>query len=77
MAQMPAEPSPHWLRQGLDLIPRRAGEADEAISHGFPTLWQAPRGWTWARHRPDRDRLEYASWLRLARLRAAGASLRL
>jgi hypothetical protein len=32
------------LRQGLDLLPGRAREADEAITHVFPTPRRAPRG---------------------------------
>ncbi len=35
---------PQRLRQGLDLLSGRAREADEAITHVFPTPRRAPRG---------------------------------
>jgi hypothetical protein len=35
---------PQRLRQGLDFLPGRAWEADEAIIHVFPMPRRAPRG---------------------------------
>jgi hypothetical protein len=35
---------PQRLRQGLDLLPGPAWEADEAITHVFPMPQRDPRG---------------------------------
>ena len=35
---------PQRLRQGLDFLPGRAREADEAVIHVFPTPRRVPRG---------------------------------